>query len=162
MLPQLVFQDDPNLGRKTVVEEGISKVCSPKKLDPAYYSLTNVIVPCLINCRPLNRFMDQNVFYLQKKATLRNDLNQGSANYSSEAKSGLLPVFMWLMNLEYFSHVSMKKKIKRGRIFFDTLKCYKIHPSVSVSKGLLEHSYADSFVYCVWPPSCCDSRAEQL
>lgn len=161
MLPQLVLQDDPNLGRKTVVEEGISKVCSPQKFDPAYYSLTNVTVPCLINCRILNRFMDQNVFYLQKKATLRNDLNQGSANYSSEAKSGIVPVFMWLMSVEYFSHVSMEEKLKEEEYSLTPENVTKFIFQC-LSKGLLEHSYADSFVYCVWPPSCCDSRAEQL
>lgn len=48
---------------------------------PAYYSLTNVVVLCLIRCRISDRFMVQNVFYRQKKASLKNVLNEGSANY---------------------------------------------------------------------------------
>lgn len=85
-----------------------------------------------------------------------------SGNYSLWTKSLLLSVSVWFhknIAKNEFLHILVVEK-KSKDYFCNIWKLYGIYTSVLVSKVLLKHIHAYSFMYYLWLLLCCKTRAE--
>lgn len=65
--------------------------------------------------------------------------------YNLQAKSGLLPAFVWNESWECFLHFKWWGKVKRGIIFCEMRKIHKLQISLPINKFFMLHSQAPSF-----------------
>lgn len=65
--------------------------------------------------------------------------------YNLEAKSGLLPAFVWNESWECFLRFKWWGKVKRGIIFCEMRKIHELQISLPMNKFFMLHSQAPSF-----------------
>lgn len=89
-------------------------------------------------------------------------LHQGTGNRAQAKSSPHLFCMAHKLKIVFTFLNNWKKKNKRRGTFHDTGTFYKAPISRSISKVVVGHSHAHSFLHCLWLLSCFKGRGEQL